>query len=160
MRMPAIEPGSQAWEACKADAATLHAPRQVYPCLCTLTGSGLNDIKIIVHDYGELQMHLLRQSEYGARKDSRMPRTPDTFPAQAMRPDGDKDADVRRSCLGEDKLNVGTFTFALQPGVSHHGPRSSANSFRFAGQHTKFAPRMRLHAGGHKMLPISIGLVV
>jgi hypothetical protein len=48
-----------------ADAATLHAPRQVYPCLCTLTGSGLNDIKIIVHDHGELQTHLLRQSEYG-----------------------------------------------------------------------------------------------
>jgi hypothetical protein len=29
------------------------------------TGSLLNDIKITVHDHGELQMHLLRQSEYG-----------------------------------------------------------------------------------------------
>jgi hypothetical protein len=124
-----------------------------------LTGSSLNDIRIIVHNHGELQMHLLRQSEYGASRDSRMPRTPDAFPAQAMRPDGDKDADVRRSCLGEDKPSVGTCTFAL-PGVSHYGQRSSANAFRFAGQHTKFAPRMRLHAGGHKMLPISIGLVV
>jgi hypothetical protein len=44
-----------------ADAATLHAPRQVYPCPCTLTGSWLNDIKIIVRDHGEL----LRHSEYG-----------------------------------------------------------------------------------------------
>jgi hypothetical protein len=65
MHMPAIEPGSQAWEACMANAATLNAPRQVYPVPCTLTGSLLNDIKIIVHDHGELQMHLLRQSEYG-----------------------------------------------------------------------------------------------
>jgi hypothetical protein len=29
------------------------------------TGSFLNDLKIIVHDHGEVQMHLLRQSEYG-----------------------------------------------------------------------------------------------
>jgi hypothetical protein len=123
MRMPAIEPGSQAWEACMADAATLHAPRQVYPCPCTLTGSLLNDIRIIVHDHGELQMHLLGQSEYGASRDSRMPRTPDAFPAQAMRPDGHTDADVRRSCCGRDKPNVDTFTFALQPGVMP--PRSA-----------------------------------
>jgi hypothetical protein len=106
-----------------ADAATLHTPRQVYPCPCTLTGSLLNDIRIIVHDHGELQMHLLGQSEYGASRDSRMPRTPDAFPAQAMRPDGHKDADVRRSCLGKDKPNVDTFTFALQPGVMP--PRSA-----------------------------------
>jgi hypothetical protein len=106
-----------------ADAATLHAPRQVYPCPCTLTGSLLNDIRIIVHDHGELQMHLLGQSEYGASRDSRMPRTPDAFPAQAMRPDGHTDADVRRSCCGRDKPNVDTFTFALQPGVMP--PRSA-----------------------------------
>ncbi len=117
MRMPAIEPGSQAWQACMADAATLHTPRQVYPCPCTLTGSLLNDIRIIVHDHGELQMHLLRQSEYGASRDSRMPRTPDPFPAQAMRLDGHKDADVRRSLLGKDDPTVDTSTFSLQPGV-------------------------------------------
>ena len=64
LRMSGVEPGSQAWGACMADAATLHAPRQVYPCPCTLAGSLLNDIRIIVHDHGELQMHLLRQSEY------------------------------------------------------------------------------------------------
>jgi hypothetical protein len=46
-----------------------------------------------------------------------MPRTPDAFPAQAMRPDGHKDADVRRSYLGRDEPNVVTFIFAVQPGV-------------------------------------------
>jgi hypothetical protein len=45
------------------DAATLHAPCQVYPFPCTLTGSFLNDLKVNVHDHGELQMHLPRQSE-------------------------------------------------------------------------------------------------
>jgi hypothetical protein len=47
------------------DAATLHALCQVYPFPSTWTGSSVNDFKIIVHDHGELQMHLLRQSEYG-----------------------------------------------------------------------------------------------
>ena len=87
-----------------------------------------------------------------------MPRTPAALPAQAMRPDGHKDADVRRSLLGKDNPNVNTSTFSLQPGVMP--PRSSANVFRLAGQHSMFAPRMRLHARLHKMLPISIGLVV
>jgi hypothetical protein len=87
-----------------------------------------------------------------------MPRTPDAFPAQAMRPDGHKDADVRRSFLGKDNPNVDTSTFSLQPGVMP--PRSSANAFRLASQHNMFAPRMRLHAREHEMLPISSGLVV
>jgi hypothetical protein len=52
-----------------------------------------------------------------------MPRTPDAFPAQAMRPDGHKDADVRRSCLGKDSLNASTSTFSLQLGVMP--PRSA-----------------------------------
>jgi hypothetical protein len=47
------------------DAATLHAPCQVHPFPCTLTGSFLNDHKVIVQDHGELQMHLLKQSDYG-----------------------------------------------------------------------------------------------
>jgi hypothetical protein len=46
-----------------------------------------------------------------------MPRTPDAFPAQAMRPDGHEDADVRRSLLGKDNPTVDTSTFSLQPGV-------------------------------------------
>jgi hypothetical protein len=65
MRMLGIEPGSKAWGACMADAATLHAPCQVYPFPCTLSGSFPKDLKANVHNHGELQMHLLRQSEYG-----------------------------------------------------------------------------------------------
>jgi hypothetical protein len=42
----------------------IHAPCQVYPFPSTWPGSFLNDLKIIVHDRGELQMHLLRQSGY------------------------------------------------------------------------------------------------
>ena len=52
-----------------------------------------------------------------------MPRTPDAFPAQAMRPDGHKDADVRQCFLGKDSPNVDTSTFSLQPGVMP--PRSA-----------------------------------
>jgi hypothetical protein len=52
-----------------------------------------------------------------------MPRTPDAFPAQAMRPDGHKDADVRRSSLGKDNPNVDTSTFSSQPGLMP--PRSA-----------------------------------
>jgi hypothetical protein len=52
-----------------------------------------------------------------------MPRTPDAFPAQAMRPDGHKDADVRRSLLGKDNPIVDTSTFSSQPGVMP--PRSA-----------------------------------
>jgi hypothetical protein len=89
-----------------------------------LTGSFLNALGTIVHDCGELQMHLLRQSEYvWASRDSRMPRTPGAFPAQAKHPDGHKDADVRRSVLGKDKPNVDTSIFALRPGVMP--PRSA-----------------------------------
>jgi hypothetical protein len=58
-----------------------------------------------------------------ASRDSRMPRTPDALPAQAMRPDGHKDADVRRSLLWRGKPNVDTATFSLQPGVMP--PRSA-----------------------------------
>ena len=68
-----------------------------------------------------------------------MPRTPDAVPAQAMHPDGHKDADVRRSFLGKDNPNADTSTFSLQPGVMP--PRSSANAFWLAGQHGMFAPR-------------------
>jgi hypothetical protein len=71
-----------------------------------------------------------------------------------MRPDGHKDADVRRSIHGKDKPNVDTPIYALQQGVMRQGPRSSANAFRLACQPSMFAPRMRLHAWGHKMLPI------
>jgi hypothetical protein len=51
-----------------------------------------------------------------------MPRTPDAFPAQAMRPDGHKDADVRRSLLGKDNPTADTSTFSLQPGVMSPRP--------------------------------------
>jgi hypothetical protein len=43
-----------------------------------------------------------------------MPPTPDASPAQAMRPDGHEDADVRRSSRGKDKPNVDTPIYALQ----------------------------------------------
>jgi hypothetical protein len=100
------------------DAATLHAPCQVYPFPITWTGSFLNDLRIIVHDHGELHADAPAEAErILAGRDSRMPRAPDASPAEAMRPDGHKDADVRRSSLGKDKPNVDTPVYALQQGV-------------------------------------------
>jgi hypothetical protein len=100
------------------DAATLHAACQVYPFPSTWTGSFLNDFKIIVHDHGELHADAPAEAErIWAGRDSRAPRTPDASSAEAMRPDGQKDADVRRSSLGRDKPNVDTPVYALQQGV-------------------------------------------
>jgi hypothetical protein len=99
------------------DAATLHAFCQVYPFPSTWTGSFLNDLKVIVHDHGELQTHPAEAEQIWAGRDSRMPRTPDASPAEAMRPDGHKDAGVRRSFLRTDKPNVDTHAYALQQGA-------------------------------------------
>jgi hypothetical protein len=141
------------------DAATLHAPCQVYPFPCTLTGSFLNDHKVIVHDRGELQMHLLRQSEYGQ---AGIPECPGLLtPSRHKRC---VQMAIRMQMWGDPFWGKITRLlthphFPYNRVWCRHGPRSSANAFRLAGQHNMFAPRMRLHAREHKMLPISIGLV-
>jgi hypothetical protein len=104
------------------DAATLHAPCQVYPFPYTLTGSFLNDFKFIVHDHGELQMHLQKQSEYGQAEIPECPGllTPSRHKRcvqMAMR------MQMRGDPLGKDNPNVDTSTFSLQPVVMP--PRSA-----------------------------------